>query len=378
MYIMQITFNKNFKSFNTSQPYFQSKVHNVSKAQLEALVNEGTSVDSMCKTLKISTSVYYDLLKKFNIVTPRKRAVVHHASITKDQILDLISSGKKYNEIIEILGVNQSCYNELLSKFGIVTNLRISKNNIANITKDMLQSLVDSGKKVKIICAELQIPERTYSRLLDKFGIQTSRKLAKQHVNSITREMFMNLFKKGLSKPEICNELKITESMFYKLLKRLEIPYEYTNHAKEVVLPKNRLEELVNSGKTTSQIAEELGVSVTTFHEKAKLAKVKTEYRDSIDKIAEIPIKEFQNCLNSGMYIDDICKKFNISKAMYSAIIRKYNLTTFARTSHKIVSEVKKEQLLALKNSGKTRKEICKELSISESSYTRIMKKSDG
>lgn len=375
---MLILQNYNYPKYNvgySSALAFKANMPKVTKEQLEVLVAQGLKVSDICKQLNITASLYYYSLEKFAIKTPRKDVVDRVSLIKKEQILELIQSGKKYDEIAKMLGISTTTYNSLLDKFNIVTTYHRQKANIATITKEKLQALVDSGKKVKEICAELQIPERTYSRLLDTFGILTGRKLAKAHIASITREQFLSLIEQGFSKPEICKELKIIDYMFYKLLKRLNIPYEYLHHAREVNVPKQKLEELFQSGKTTSEIAKELGINVTTVHEKAKYMGVKTGFRDSIDKIASIPQEEFVSCLKAGMPIKDICQKFGISKSMYSTIIRKYNLDTNQRTSTKIISTVTKEQINKLKQEGKSREEIWTELKISESTYYRILNK---
>lgn len=374
---MLITSNFNFSKYNLNiqAPVFKAKAPQVTKEQMETLVRQKITVAEICESLKITASNYYRLLKKFGIKTPHIENNESIASITKEQLQDLISSGKKHEEILANLGISTTTYSSLLAKFQIVTDFQSSRANIAGITKEVLQNFVDSGKKVKAICQELQIPERTYSRLLDKFGILTGRKLAKAHIASITREQLLALVEGGLTKDEICQELKIQNYAFYKLLKRFNIPYNYLHHANEVVISKQKLEELFQSGKTTAEIAQELGIAVTTLHEKAKILKVKTEYRDSIDKIGSIPIEEFQSCLDSGMTIQQICTKFNITNAMYSAIIRKYSLVTSQRKSLVNISMIKKETLLNMRKSGKSIKEICSELNISQSTYRRILNK---
>lgn len=373
-FIANMLISSNYKF---QQHYISFSAHSpkVTKEQLESLIKQGLNVSVICDRLKINSWYYYSLLEKFDIQTERKKVVNKLSSITKEQIKDLINSGKKYDEIPKILGISSSAYNGLTAKFGIVSDYQTKKANIAGITKEMLQTLVDSGKNVKTICEELNIPQRTYSRLLDKFGILTARKLAKAHVSSITREQFLSLIEQGLSKEEICKRLKILNHMFYILLKRLDIPYEYLHHANEKNISKERLEKLFQSEKTTSEIAQELGISVSTLHNKAKAMKVKTEFRDSIDKIASIPIEDFQSCLNSGMTIKNICEKFNISEATYSSVIRRYNLVTKQRESSAIISNVTKKKIYELLQKGISPAEICVELKISQSTYYRIINK---
>ncbi|MCM1009708.1 MAG: helix-turn-helix domain-containing protein [Fusobacterium sp.] len=269
--------------------------------------------------------------------------------------------------------MSEDAYNTLLAKFGIVTDYMSAKQNIAQITKEKLQALVASGKSVKVICEELRIPERTYSRLLDKFGLITGRKASKQHVASITHEMLQGLVDAGFSKQEICERLKIQDYMFYRLLKRLHVEYNYLHNAGEIKISKARLEELVRSGKTAEEIAKELGVAVTTFHQKAKELGVATVFRESIDRINSISKVEIQKALDSGISINAICEKFGITEMNYIALLRKHNLSTSQRESGARISEITKEQILSLRKAGKNTQEICKELNISKSTLRRIL-----
>ncbi len=331
------------------------------------------SVAQICESLNITPSTYYYWVRKLDIQTPYRASVKHNSTITKEQILELHNSGKKYNEILKILGISEDTYNTLLAKFGIKTDSMQAKKNISEITKERLENLIHSGLTVKKICEELNISERTYSRLLDKFGLTTGRKAAKKHIASIKPEMLQSLLDSGCSKPEICTRLKINDCMFYRLLKRFDIKYNYLHNSNEIKIPKQRLEELANSGKTVEEITKELGVSLTTYYQKTKEAGVKTVFRDSIDRIMSVPKDELQKSLDAGMTVKEICAKYKISEMNYIALIRKYNLATPQRISSDIISNVTKEQILALRNDGKKSEEICKELNISKSTMRRIL-----
>ena len=94
--------------------------------------------------------------------------------------------------------------------------------------------------------------------------------------------------------------------MFYKLLKRLNINYNYQHHSNEVKISPQILAEMAESGKTTTEIASELGISGTTYHAKVKAANIKTVFRDSIDTIAAITKERIQELINKGLKIAEI------------------------------------------------------------------------
>lgn len=356
----------------------EQRAASITEEQIRKCLEEGLSVNKICEVLKITSGIYYKLLNKFNIQTARKASINHNSSITKEQLQKLIDSGKPLKEILKELQINEATYNTLIAKFGIVTEAKQAKQRIAAISKEKLLELVQSGKSVKEICEGLNIHERTYSRLLDKFGISTQRKEAKQKLGAITAKELQELVDMELSIDEICQILQISKPNFYKLLKRLKIQYNYQHHYGEIKISPERLQEVSQSGKTTAEIAKELGIAVTTYHEKAKLARIQTLLRGSIDRISEISIEEFQRAINSGMSVNEICSKFNITIANYSALIRKHNLSTPQRVSISRNAGVSAEEILKLKQAGKSVAEICKTLNISESTYRRILTAGSG
>lgn len=349
------------------------KLAKIRNQDIIELINANLSVKEICKKLDISESSYYDLLNKFNIKTPRKQTINNISTITKEQIIELQKSGKTFNEIVKILNISQTAYSSLLNKFSLPSPAKIAKSNIKNITKEKLEGHIASGKTIKEICSELNISERTYTRLLDIYGINTNRKLSKKHIATITQEKLQQLVDKKLSVTEICNELQITKNMFYVLLKRLHVKYDYQQHSREIQIPKSELERQAKSKKTTLQIAQDLGISRTCYHAKARAAEVKTILRDSIEHISSIEKNNIQKSINSGATVKEICQQYALTLSNYLTILRKHNLSTPQRISIQQISQISKQQIIELKNSGKSVTEICKELNISQSSYYRIL-----
>ena len=62
-----------------------------------------------------------------------------------------------------------------------------------------------------------------------------------------------------------------------------------------------------------------------------------------------------------------------MTNANYIALLRKYNLQTRQRQSSFVISAISKQQILELRDAGKSVKEICQQLHISQSTYRRIL-----
>lgn len=295
------------------------------------------------------------------------------AKIPKERILSLQNSGKKYREIVKELGVSETTYNSLCAEYNIVSEMQKIKQHIAAITEERFRVLAET-LPVKEVCRELQITERTYSRLIDKFKILTKRKIAKLRAKAITKEQLQELVDSGLNKKEICSLLEINESLFYRLLKRHKIAYDYQHHYNEKKFPPEVYERIQKIARTVKEAADKLGMAVTTYHAKVKEAGVKTVYRDSIDKLDSISPDEFQAAVDT-MPVKEVCKKFGITHSNYLTLIRRHKTRTPQRLAMERVASVTKEELLKDRAEGKMIKTICAERGISLSTYRRIINK---
>lgn len=369
------SYYKLIRSLGVKHPAAAIKEQNasVSKEQLIKLLNKNLSVKEICEELGITQSGYFSLIKKLNIQTAKKASKIKNAQITEEQITKLMKAGKSTAEIIKELNITESTYLVLLKKFGIKTQYALQKQNIANITKEQILELLKENKSVKSICEELNIPERTYTRLLYKFNIITKKRETKIKLNAITRKTLQNLVDRGLSINEICKELDINKHNFYKLLKRLNINYIYTHHNGKIAIKKEILNEMAQSGKSIKEISTELDINATTYNEKAKIAKIKTKFRNSIDRISQITKEELQEALDNGMSISDICKKYKITKTMFKTLRERYDLSTPQKRVMERIAKTSKEDILKLRAAGKTMAEISQELQISKSSLQRIL-----
>lgn len=251
---LKITPNAYYKlleHFDLKSPIkiLKDKNKSITAQQLEEKIKSGLSVKQIVQSLEITENIYFSLLKKFKIQTPYKKAKMYYDSISQEQFVDLLASGKSYQEILNELQITPNIYSSLLAKFGIKTKQNFQKEKIASITKEQIETLIKDNKSAKEISQILNIPERTYSRLLAKFGIVTENMINRNHIASIDARTLQKLVDEKLSPDEICKRLDINNSIFYKLLKRLKINYNYQHHFGEIVIPKDRLEQLASSEK---------------------------------------------------------------------------------------------------------------------------------
>lgn len=346
----------------------------VTKDQLQKLVDQNIPRDEICEQLNIGIDAYFELLQKFNIATAYKNCKKRISEITKNQLENLINSGKSNQEISDTLGISLSSLQALIAKFQIKTKFLKAKENIANVTKEQLESLINSGKSVDEICKELNITPRTYTDIRNRLGIMTDRIKSIINIKNIKKEQLQELVDSGYTVDEICKKLNITQTMFYKLIKRYHVRYNYKNHANEIYISNSSLQKIVNEWTSAEDIERKLNVSTTAFYDKSLAQGVKTLLRDNLTKIGKIDVNEMQRLLNNGISWREICKIFDITPAMYKTILRRADLMTPAKKQRLNVQSITKEQLENLIASGKSTKEICKELNISTKTYIKKLR----
>ena len=336
----------------------------VTKEKLQKLVEMGMSTDDICKELNIGTDAYYDLLKQFDIKT---RAIIERErveSITKTQLETLINQGKSYDEIVKELGISRSSINMLIDKFHIKTLIKETRAKIFGVTKEHIEALLESGKSTDEICEELHIGKRSYDALLNKLGVSTKLKRCKENIASITKEQLQAMVDSGLTAAEISKRLKITKNMFYQLLKRLKIRYNYKHHIGEKVVPKQKLQNVVEDWENKDELLEDIGISEGTFYVKAKISAVKTLLSDSMKKTREINKAEVQEYLNQGATPQEICELFDLTPSQYNVLLRTYRLENNQKRFYQNADKITKEKLEAMIASGMSKADMCRELNI--------------
>ena len=350
----------------------------VTKEQLQELVDKKVPIEEICKILNISASAYYALLQKLNVITEFKAHKLKAKSVTKEQLESLMNSGKNNSEICEQLGISQSTLLRLIIDFKIDTKILQTKKIVSTVTKEQIQALIDSGKSNAEICEELKIPVRTYVDLTNKFGIVTKYRQAKKTISNVSKEELQQLVDAGYTRKEICEILDLSgESTFYRLLKSLGINYPYQHHINEIKIPKKNLQRVVEEWESIQDIQEKLNVSISAFYQKSKAAKVKTVLSDSFEKLKSADAKKIQEDLDNGATRKEICDKYNLTPNLYKDLVRLYGLISKTKKKSIDIQSITKKQLENLILSGKRTKEICKELDITVTTYMKLLKKYD-
>jgi len=145
----------------------------------------------------------------------------HHdkeISIPKEKLKELSTSGKTIEEITKELGIYASTYAIKVKAAGINTKLRESINKIHSISKEKIESYINKGLSVKTICKNLDITESMYKQLIEKYNINTPSRNIHTHISKIKKETILELKSQNKTIKEICDELKISLTTYYKIM----------------------------------------------------------------------------------------------------------------------------------------------------------------
>lgn len=302
-----------------------------------------------------------------NITISQKEKREYIASLTKEDIQSRLDSGMSAAQIQKDLKISAVTYQKLLHKFEIKTSQLSANETCRNITKEDITTRLNKNMGSIEICKDLNISHSTFMTKCREFGIQTKKLEAKEKLASISKEQLTNAIERLKSRKAVCAELGITEKQYVSLCNKYGIKTEAAL-AKEraAAITEEQLEDLlIEQKKTRSIAAKELGVSVTTIDRlivKFGLP-IKSELENQQENIAKISVEQIKELESSNLTIREKAKALNIGVNTYLNLLYKMGLKQL--TQEELALKSKIESLLS---QNKTMNEIANELNISYSS----------
>ena len=214
-------------------------------------------------------------------------------TINDEPVIELFKQGKTHKEISEALGCTSSAISQCIKKLkdkGVITNYIITKrnSNLAFIYKKLIE-LFEQGKTYKQIGDELGFNTIAVSQIVQElkidgiintdminkriFNITYSQKEKTTKINN----QIIDLLKQGKTITEIADVLDLTVASIYQKIRSLEETGElnqeiisqnpnlaYLNN-KKVIINDNEIIELFKQGKTQNEISNCLGCNSSTI-----------------------------------------------------------------------------------------------------------------
>ncbi len=295
------------------------------------------------------------------------------APVTREQILNLRDSGLPETKIAKQLGVSTAYYYKKLKEFGLAKKLAKYNDELNKISKEKFETLLKHNFSINDICSYFKITTTAYYNLLERFNLKSYMHGANSKV--VTKELLQELVDNNLPTEEICKRLNISKFVYYKLIVKLDIQTP-AKIARERVskITKEEIEKLIESGKTYPEISEELEISQPTLQRLVTKFKIKTKILETKDAIAKITKEKLEELIYSGKNVDEICEELNINRRNYSTLVNRFDIMTTFRQGKENISNVTKEELQRLVDKGTDIDTICKQLNINKRAFYILLK----
>lgn len=357
--------------------YTMNKPMNFDENKYNEFVNlykERTSFIRYAKDLGISVNdavTYYSMAcSKGDISTYDK--------ILADEVIRLYNEGKSYKEIEEITAITSGGISEIIKK-GVLDNtvktMRKPRTDYSKVTSAIID-MYNSNYTYTEISDELGTSISSVRRVITDARIagkidrskKASRKPTDEYVDLNNRILELIGLKK--CRKDIYTELNISEATLYNHINNMkksgQLPQDFSLRPNDKqpakVYPDDVKYELVinlhKSGMTQRKIADKLGISIVVTHYIIRSYKEKmgtyVPYRNSNT------INEIMKLNNDGLTVKAIAAKLGIKEGTvrtYMSRMRHCDIgKDLSPITHK--SEDTMETIVALRNEGKTGKEI--------------------
>ena len=373
--ISEGTYTKLLNKFNieTTQKAAIKRSKKISKEEIVSRLDAGVPIMKICEELNISWSTFKKLITEYGIQTKQMKSQKHNITITREQLVSLLEQGLSRTEICERLGINLKTYNSKLNEFGIKSKLAIDKERVASITKEQLENLMQSGKTVNEICTELNISGATYSRLLHKFNIKGRRNFK---ISDETAQKFKQLVELNKSKEEICEQLNISQNMYFLMCNALGIKTVANQmEEKAALIKKEDIANLIAQNMSVEEIVQKLGISKAVYRRLLMKFDIKTAAKAAREKVANVDEAKLKELVAQGKTQAEIVSILNISKGTYMNLLRRFNVVTSYKESMKKISVITKEDIMSKLLENKSYLDIAKEYEIAPGTVYRLILK---
>ena len=320
-------FNMKLHEFGLETPNMVRN-RNTSILTQELLINEresGMSVAEIAKKYNVSEKAIYKRIHEFGIQLTQPKLTEFDKY--KDFILKSIEEGKSHQQIQEELGINKDKYIYWLKKLQIKTETQIIKTQAQIITKEMLEEQLAQNKSMTDIAKEFGVSRSTIANRLTIFGLSTPVQNYMRNCKNITREDITNRLEQKMSYLDICKELNISESTYYRLRDKFQIESEYQKHLKNAQsITREQLLLITKSNKSVQEICKKLNIYSSTYYKKLDEFGIKTLNQLEKERIDAISKETLVRYIVQNTTPSEMCKELNLTPSKLNSLLEKYSL----------------------------------------------------
>ncbi|WP_350613200.1 hypothetical protein [Pseudomonas sp. HY7a-MNA-CIBAN-0227] len=232
---------------------------------------------------------------------------------------------------------------------------------------DLFKKLYIEEKKTPSQIAQiLSISKQRTYQILDQYKIEKRQGESTRIKNELRNVVYSLYVTSGLSKEKIAKRLNKPETAILKILKELGLVHVIRTNPRVEIDKETLVRLFIRENLTAAKIAEMYGISLSCVF--GKLSK------GNIKKGGNVKLQIKQEVLQR-MYIDErmtageIASHYNVARTLIYGKLNKFNIK---RKDSKAISN---EEIINLIKSGMSQREISKRFNVSQATISIMLKK---
>ena len=306
------------------------------------------------------------------------KKILHH-DVLAQEIQRQLDEGIYYKQICENLGIAESTYCAIVTKYDIKTARRSTRENSKAVNEEEFRQMVANEVPVKEIREHFHISRQQYLQLLKQYEIKSSKMLANERVGNITKEDVEDAIKTSSTISEACRTLQVSEKTYKRLKKKFGIDYDPVNpRANLHNLTDEEIKELAESEETVAEKSQRLGVTPNLYHNELRSRNVSTKNKEAMERYNSLDVKKLQADIDAKVPKAKLLEDYGISEYQFQRLIDEGLIITHQKAMRDRIANMTDEEIQEALNNSRNNKEAAKALQISESELKKLIHDRDG
>ncbi|MCQ2739231.1 MAG: hypothetical protein MJ237_03265 [bacterium] len=330
------------------------------------------------KTLAIASAAATSVATAIIAINQDKssRAKFDH-KVLAEEIEKRVNQKMPYKQICEELGISSALYCQIVKEFNIQSQRQISRQNRANVDiqkfkKDVQEGLLTTEEILK----KYNIGHYQYLGLLKDNNLKSKKMKNNEKVENISREEFIAALEGAHTQVEVCRKLGITNKTFHTLKEKFNVKVELINeHEEWDCLTKSELEAIANSGRSLKSICDEYHITPIRYQTTMSVNNIKTSNVLAVEQRRNLDLQSLQADINADIPISELLTKYGISTHQFQTLIDEGSITTPQKNSRDKVANITYKMFSEVVANSTSTKEACQKLNISKGTFYNLERK---
>lgn len=346
------------------------------KANLPENTDEQISDETLKIASKASTAIGSAGIALYHMNGNKK--ILHHDALAQE-IQKQLDEGIYYKQICENLGIAESTYCAIVTKYDIKTARRSKRENSKAVNEEEFKQMVANKVPVTEIQKHFNITHRQYIELLKKYEIKSAKMLADERVENITKEEVEEAIRTSSSISEACRTLQVSTKSYMRLKKKFDIDYDPVNPRADFHnLTDEEIKELAEAKETVAEKSQKYGVTPNMYHNELRSRNISTKNKEAMIRYNSLDIEKLQADIDAKIPKSKLLEDYGISDYQFQRLIDEGLIITPQKAKRDRVAGLTDEEIQEALNNSKNNKEAARILQISESELKKLIRNREG